>query len=235
MPRDYAQPAVPLAWLPLVAGLAPVCVVVLCYVVASVAELIPSCVPLLDGCTSISASGRYGISYFLFKAGMIPVAMVQAAFWPLCRAWFLSLGQPDSRGLRAMAWLGVISAAFLILYSVFLGSKGDFYNLMRRFGVTIHFAFSYLAQVLLLNRVWPVRRELAPAVPRWVAPAMYGITLGLLLLGLYSIPVEEIIPDPEGTTINVIEWNFALLLCAWYIVIWRAWRESDFRAIFGRG
>ena len=128
-----------------------------------------------------------------------------------------------------MVWLGIISSIFLILYAVFLGSKGDFYSLMRRFGVTIHFSFGYLSQVLLLNRLWDERRAGRLSLPRYITTAMFTMTLLMFVLGLYSIPVGELIPDPDNRTINIIEWNFALLLFAWYLLPGIAWHKSDFR------
>lgn len=219
------------AFVPLLLALLPVATVVICYSLSAAAEQIPACMPLLEGCTTISSAGRYGISYFLFKAGMLPTAVLLVLFWPACRRWFLSLGGADSFGLRAMVWLGVISAAFLVLYSVFLGSDGDIYRLLRRFGVTVHFSFSYLAQVLLLNRLWDARREPAFHLPHYISSGMLAVSVLMLLLGLVSIPVGEVIADPDDRIINVIEWNFALLLFGWYVLIAQAWRYGSTTAV----
>lgn len=222
----------PLAWLPLVAFALPSTTVVICYVLSAQAGLIPSCNPLLEGCTTVSSAGRYGYAYFIFKGGVIPAAVLLGLFWPLCRRWFLAVGGEDSFGLRAAVWLGMISAAFLILYAVFLGSQGDFYRLMRRFGVTIHFSFSYLAQVLLLNRLWDARRAGRLPLPDWITTAMFTVTLLMFAMGLYSIPLGQLIPDPDDRWINVIEWNFALLLSAWYVLPAIAWHRAGFFAGF---
>lgn len=219
-------------WLPFVVSILPVCTVIVCYSLSAAEGLIPSCIPLLEGCTTVSRAGRYGMAYFIFKGGVIPAATLLIPFWVLCRQWFLSLGKPDSFGLRAMVWLGVISAVFLILYAVFLGSKGDFYSLMRRFGVTIHFSFGYLAQVLLLNRLWIERKAGNLDLPNYITTGMYTITVLMLVMGLYSIPVGELIPDPDDVQINVIEWNFALLLFVWYLLPGTAWIVSKFRVHF---
>ena len=218
-----------ITWVPLAVGVVPLLTGIICYWISSSAGTIPDCNPLLEGCTTISSAGRYGYAYGLFKAGMIPAAVLLGFFWPLCRRWFLAIGGTDSPGLRAMARLGAISAAFLILYSLFLGSQGDFYSLMRRFGVTIYFSFSYLAQVLLLNRLWDERRTGRIDVPNYISTWMFAITLLMLAMGLYSIPVGEMIPDPDDRVINIIEWNFALLLSGWYLLPWLAWRRTRFR------
>jgi hypothetical protein len=123
----------------------------------------------------------------------------------------------------------VTSAAFLILYCVFLGSSGDIYRLMRRFGVIFYFSFSYLAQVLLLNRLWDERRAGRLPLPSAVTSGMFAVTVAMLAMGLYSIPLGELISDPADRGINIIEWNFALLLSGWYLLAWAAWRYTGFR------
>jgi len=214
------------AWLPVTIAVLPTVTVAVCYWLSVSGQYIPACNPLLEGCTSVSSSGRHGAAYVLFKAGVLPTAILMACFWPWCRAWVLSLGLGDSAGLRAMLWLGLVSAAFLVLYSVFLGSSGEIYQLLRRFGVTIHFSFSYLAQVLLLNRLWDARRAGLLPLPGYITTLMFANMILLFALGLYSIPVGELIPDPDDTVINTIEWNFALLLIGWYLLPALAWRHT---------
>ncbi|MBC8328276.1 MAG: hypothetical protein H8E31_05960, partial [Planctomycetes bacterium] len=118
---------------------------------------IPACITYVVGCTSISSAGRYGFSYYLFKAGMIPSAVLLAALWLNCRRWLIELGDENFAMTRSISVLGMLAAVFLVLYTVFLGSKGDFYNLMRRFGVTLYFGFSGLAKIMLLARLRRLR------------------------------------------------------------------------------
>jgi len=83
---------------------------------------------------------------------------------------------------------------------------------------------------LLLNRVWYECRQKKPAaLPGFVAISMLTVSLLMFALGLYSLPVGQLIPDPNHVVINVIEWNFALLLFAWYLIPGIAWLLSDFR------
>ena len=236
---DPAAPAgaVSLAPLPLWAGLLPLVVVHLCYVLSATAGLIPQCVPYLEGCTSVSSSGRYGAAYFLFKAGMLPAAVLIGAFWWASRHWLLGLGDDDGPALKALVWTGIVAAVFLILYSVFLGSRGDFYNLMRRFGVTVYFGASYLAQLILLSRLARLRRAGRLSLPGWIVPALLGLAIALILVGLAGIPVTHLVPEDirpgKHRLQNTIEWNFCLLLVASYGIYWWAWRRSGFTASFG--
>ena len=55
-------------WLPLFIGLVPLIGVHAAYLIAVDYGYLHLCVPYLDGCTSISATGRYPPASFLFKA-----------------------------------------------------------------------------------------------------------------------------------------------------------------------
>jgi hypothetical protein len=44
---------------------------------------------------------------------------------------------------------------------------------------------------------------------------------GLLLIGLAGNPVANFIVDKKQPR-NIVEWNFALLIISYYIVVWRA-------------
>jgi len=222
----------PLAWLALLVAVLPFAVVQLCYAVSVLAGLIPGCIPYLTGCTSISAAGRHGASYFIFKGGMIPSAVLLALYWILCRRWLLALGARDSAAVRSMVEIGIVSGAFLALYAVYLGSKGDFYNFMRRFGVTVHLSFALLAQILLIREITRLPERAHARVPRGVRRGKLAVVGALLGLGLLSIPVGNFMPDKDRAQ-NVIEWTFATLMLGYYAFTWRAWQATGFRAEFG--
>jgi hypothetical protein len=208
----------------LVSGLLPIIVVNGCYIVSVVGGYLPRCFPYLQGCTSVSSAGRYGAAYFLFKAGMIPLALLLAYFWVLVRHWLIALGDRQNRELQALVYIGLLGAAFLILYTAFLGTKGDIYSLLRRFGVTVYFSCSYLAQLLLLHRLVTLRDAGKIQLPRSITGGMLTIAIVLLFLGLISIPIGNFIfIDEKKIVMNVIEWNFALLLSGHYLLAWQAW------------
>jgi len=216
-----------LSWVALWTGLLPFLVINAAYLGAAIGGHIALCFPYLEGCTSISSAGRYGLSYFFFKAGIIPAAALLAGFWHLARRWLLQLGDDDNKAVRAMALLGMLAAAFLVLYAVFLGSKGDFYNLLRRYGVNLYFSFSGLAQILLLSRLWRLRARGVDSLPATLLKVMLGLLIALLFVGLASIPISNFIIDKHRLH-NIVEWNFALLMISYYVVAWRLWIRSGF-------
>ncbi len=221
-----------LGWLALWTGLLPFLVINAAYFGSATGGHIPLCFPYLEGCTSISSAGRYGLAYFFFKAGIIPSAVLLAAFWFLSRRWLLQLGDVDGMAVRAMRLLGVLAAAFLVLYTVFLGSKGDFYNLMRRYGVNLYFSFSGLAQILLLSRLIRLRARAAELLPQHLLRTKLLILIALLIVGLASIPISNFIVEKHRPR-NIVEWNFALLMIGYYAVTWRLWVKTGFHARLG--
>ena len=221
-----------LEWLALWAGLLPFFVINISYAVSALSGHIPACFPYLTGCTTISSAGRYGFSYVFFKAGVIPSAVLLAGFWILCRHWLTELGDGDEKMKKSIAVLGILAAVFLTLYTVFLGHKGDFYNLMRRFGVTLYFGFSGLAQIMLLARLDRLRQQGRSKIPDQLLRLMRLMLIGLLIIGLASIPIRFLIVDKTWAR-NIVEWNFAMLMVSYYAVVWQAWRTSGFRPTLG--
>ncbi|MBL8200421.1 MAG: hypothetical protein JNK40_05555 [Chromatiales bacterium] len=215
------------ATIALLCFLGPVLTVHASYAVSAAAGIVPACMPYLEGCTSISATGRHGLGYVLFKAGMLPSALLLIVYWRLCRDWLLGAGDRAGPGLRSLLWLGIAGALFMILYTVFLGHKGEVYNLLRRFGVSLNLGFTYLAQLLV---VWRLRRLRDKGgrlpCPAWILRAKTWLVTVLLLLGLGSIPVSNFIADKDPVE-NAIEWAFCLLMSSFYLLTALAWRRRD--------
>jgi hypothetical protein len=217
------------ATLALLCGLGPILTVHACFALSASAGFVPTCVPYLDGCTSISAAGRHGWAYFLFKAGMLPSAALIVIYWRLCRAWLLAAGEVEVQSLRSLVWLGTAGALFMMLYSVFLGHAGEPYNLLRRFGVSLNLGFTYLAQLLLVWRLGRIQRQTGRALcPPVILLAKTWLLAALLVLGLGSIPVSNFIVDKDPVE-NAIEWVFCLLLSSFYLLTAVAWRRTGFR------
>ena len=218
-----------LAWLALAVGVLPFVVVHISFVASGINGYVPLCNPYFDGCASISASGRHGFSYIFFKFGMIPAAVLLAAFWVLCGQWLRLLGDQSTIIQWVMVFIGCTSAVFLVLYTVYLGSRGDFYQFMRRTGVTVYFSFSYLAQLLLLARLQRLQRHHLIALPVYILRSKTIIVSALLIFGLVSIPVANLMIDKamidKDRMENIIEWFFSLLMISYYFFTWLAWRQ----------
>lgn len=225
MDRDLAQPigsaarsALNPAWLALACGLIPLIAVHLCYFVSASEGRVPWCLPYLEGCTSISRAARHGLANVLFKAFMLPTAALIGLAWVLAHLRLRELAERQPHRLAAVRALGLIGALFLVLYASFLGIDGEVYQLLRRYGVTVYFSFTVLAQLLLasLLPVGPPRR------------ALVALCALLLFLGLASIPLQHLMPDRDAA-LNAVEWCFALLMTLGFLLIAWDWQRAGFR------
>lgn len=193
--------------------------------------LVPECNVYLQGCTSISAAGRYEPVIFLFRALIIPTAVLMMLFWRLSCCWLAELGERSRTRLAVMETIGYIAGLFLILYATFLGSEGDGYRLMRRYGVTVFFSFTYLAQLLATGVLYARVRAGFTDVAPWLVRTMVALCAVMLLGGLASIPAAEWALDRSAAN-NIIEWNLSGVLMGWFLLAWLAWRQTDFRVRF---
>lgn len=213
-------------WLALLCWVVPTLAVVITYTISAATGQVPTCFPFLEGCTSISGAARRDPSIHVFRAMMLPMATVIAAYWVLARHWLGHLGD-RGRGRDWIAGLGVIGALFLVLYVVFLGTEGDAYEFMRRYGVTVYFAFTALAQLLLAYRL----RRLPPAVQAvagsGLVRAKVGFCAAMLLFGLVNVPAKNFFP--ELPVDNMVAWNFALLMHGYFGLTAIAWRRAGYR------
>ncbi len=216
--------------LPIVVGLVPIVTVFTCYSIAIDTAGLPVCNPFLDGCTSISATGRHPPASYLFKATMLPQSILLASYWLFNVAWLRALQRADGVANYSGPTIGVIGVAgslFLILYVTFLGTEQPFYEFMRRYGVYLYFALNVIAQLILAYKVLPRARNwpgtrLLPLVRAQLVLGWVPFALGVLNLVLKAV-LEESRPAE-----NRIEWVFAMLMQAYFIITYFNWRETRF-------
>jgi hypothetical protein len=82
---------------------------------------------------------------------------------------------------------------------VFLGVEGEIYQWLRRFGITVYFGGTVLAQMLLASLHGRRARTLV------------AVCALLLVLGLASIPLQHFAADRDAA-VNALEWTYALLM-----------------------
>jgi hypothetical protein len=217
---------------PIIAGLLPIVVVATSYMISVSVGKVPACIPLLSGCTSISATGRYPPASYLFKAGMLPEAVLLGVYWILSVAWLRSLdrsaGGPGTGG-KIIGTLGVAGSFFLILYVTFLGSHEPFYEFMRRFGIYLYFLFTIVAQAML---AWAVIK-LATLRASLLKIARLQLVLALLplVLGALNLVLKGVLADADDAE-NIIEWSVALQMQLYVTMSYFAWQQTGFAAKF---
>lgn len=220
--------------LPLATGLLPVFAIHASYALAIAAGRVPGCLPYIEGCTSISATGRYPPASYLFRAAMLPEAVLLLFFWLVAVAWLRALQAAAGRPARRHAYIAVMGAggAFaLILYVTFLGTQEPFYEFMRRFGIYLFFLLTILSQLsLALHALRPAAGLGDPGLLT-VLRVQLAMALLPFLLGVLNLVLKNTLSDSRQVE-NVIEWIVVMLMQIYFVVAYLGWRRSGFSASF---
>jgi hypothetical protein len=217
--------------LPLVAGLLPAVATALAFRISAAEGSIPACNPFIDGCVSVSRAARHGLANDVFRALVLPAAVLQGVTWLLCVPWLRGL-RASGRSLEWLPWLGVAAGAFLALYATFLGTEGDAYRWMRRYGIVGYFGGTFLCMLITGGQLRQMaiggRLRLA-ARPDLALLALLGI---ILLMGLANVFVPPFLGDDafKNRLENVLEWHAGILYAIYFAVLAWLWRRKAFSA-----
>lgn len=196
------------------------------YLISVSEGIVPHCFPHIQGCTTISQSGREGLSFFIFKAVMIPAASLTAIYWVLTHHWLRSL-ERDTRSTVAITSLGLIGAIFLVVYLTFLGSEGEVYRALRRYGTIIFFVFTFIAECML---TYQCRRRLKL---NWIVVVKI-VLCSLVLLELLVHGVAKFLMEETRWLENSTEWRSASVLTFYPVLTWLLWRQTGFEIEYRR-
>ena len=211
----------------LLSGVLPILAVVSAYLlnirVGSDLEARFVCFPYTDGCVSISRAARSGPGLYLFRGLMIPVTVLLLFCWRDVHLWLDVMGAGGERRRRVLFGLGAVGAVFLVFYVTALGSEGEWYRWLRRYGVTVYFGGTALAQLLLVGILWPMRRSLCDGALARPIAVLTGLVSFQWFLGISSVAKRLLLDDPElmDRIENIIEWWFGLPMSLAFVVI--AW------------
>jgi hypothetical protein len=222
---------------PLATGLLPIIAIHICYLLGIEYAGLPACIPYLDGCTSISATGRYPPASYLFKAVMMPCSVLLCVYWVLNTAWLRAMDSAVGRSAtrhNAISVFGIAGAISLIVYVSFLGTAEPFYEFMRRFGVYLYFLASVIAQLLLAIETMRLSRQTESKSLRRVALAQLFLSISPFIVGILNLVLKAMLEDSDRAE-NVIEWIFALMMQCFFLLSYFSWKISKFHANFGVG
>lgn len=207
--------------LPLFLGFCPLLVFHLTHYLSARQGYVPWCNPYLDGCTSISATGRDGIAFFVFKLAMLPTAWLLYLYWQLAWQRVRLLMRPG----QFQPWtrhLGSLAAFFLVLYTLALGLEGDGFQLTRRIGVIFFFTFTYLCQLLFTYQQGHL------GLNTRTHPWQVALCALVLALGLLTLVLDLRLANYDDYE-DSFEWGITALLQAYFVLSFWSWRELDAR------
>lgn len=187
------------------------------YLIAATYGHVDWCVPYWDSCTSISATGRQLPEKVWFKLGMMPSALVAALLWWKLWHWLQTTAAYFPRlTLNAMLLCGFLAACFLIMYTAVLGEEGDTFQRIRRTGITLTFAFTFLGQLFCTRLLWLYSMSSTPSdIALWVR-RLLGLLILLLATGITSVILDGILGEGYDAFEDAFEWTMALMLNGWF-------------------
>ncbi|MDH5821640.1 hypothetical protein QFW77_01345 [Luteimonas sp. RD2P54] len=224
-----ASSRIPLWPVPLAIAITLVVAAHLAWWISVQAGHIPFCVPYVEGCTSISRAARHGLGNQLFRLLVLPCALLVGLHWWLAARWLRLRGGRGAAAMAALAWLAALS---LGVYATFLGTEGEAYRFLRRYGVVVFFGCSYLAQVLFLRLAGE-----GAGLDRVSRSGMTAVCVAMLLLGVVHVVAAALIGGSalQDRLENALEWHLGVLLVGWYLLHARLWGGERYRLAIERG
>jgi hypothetical protein len=215
--------------LALIAGLLPALGAVIAFSLSTHLELIPACNPLIDGCVSVSRAARYDLPNYIFRALVLPGAVLQAVTWLLCTAWLISWGAQRRIRLRLLPWLGLAAAVFLVIYAAFLGTDGQTYRWLRRYGTLVYFGCTYLSMLITVGELSRLMDKPRAVGMHRLARILHGLCLLMLALGLaHAVGAAYFAPAAKNRIENVTEWWLGVGFTLYFVVLALLWRRTGF-------
>lgn len=212
---------------PLAAALLVFVAIHACYLISASHGQVEWCVPYWDGCTTISRAGRQLPAVFVYRGLMTPAAAFMALYWVLGREWLTLLGNQPHWLNTVLPVVGVSAAICLVLFSAILGHPHPALKLPRRILVDGFFLLTFSAQLVLLARLWMLRF----AAPVRKLSRLIGIKRLIVLLQLLLAATLLLAPplmEDSGWLDDAVEWNWVVLMLAFFVVSFLAWRATRF-------
>jgi hypothetical protein len=130
--------------------------------------------------------------------------------------------------LRALPPLGLLAGAFLVLYGTFLGTEGEAYRWMRRYGVIFYFGFTYLCMLVAAGGLWRLAHAGKVAVPGSLDRWLVGLCAVTLVTGLAQPFVPPLLDsaDLKNRLENVLEWYAGILFTLYFVALAWLWRRT---------
>ena len=186
----------------------PTITVILSYLFSLYLNLVPSCIPMIDGCTSISRTGRYFPVNYFFKTFMSITGIFLLLYW---YNNFIFLSKNFNSKLTKLTFIiGVFSVLFLFLYIIFLG-ENNYYKFFRKIGIFIYILFSIVAELFLSFIYYKNNNNLFFFVKKYTK-LKFLLSIFLTVTGLILFPFMVMKIDNVANIRNIISWNFFLFI-----------------------
>ena len=115
---------------------------------------------------------------------------------------------------------GIIGSFFGIIYTAFLGTEGEIYQLLRRYGIYFFFLGTYVAQILEVLELTDI---FEPNNINMKAIKFVTYFIGLIII--ISTPFYGFLENDDWLE-NVLEWNITFLIFFYFVLSSFLWKET---------
>ena len=187
--------------------LVPVLTIFVSYLISASNGYVDWCMPIIEGCTSISKVGRYGLSFYLYKIFIIPSLILMIYFWSKA---YLNIYKNI-----VLIFLSVVACLFLIIYLIALGFDGKIYRFMREIGIFIFFVLMPTCQA------W-----LTISTSHNLLNKFFLYLIIFIFIGLACVYLSILYLDNDNYE-NIIEWNFVFFIFLFFPVFYFSIKKSN--------
>lgn len=198
----------------------PSITIIISYLLSLKLNLVPNCIPPLEGCTSISRTGRYFPVNIFFKSFLFITGILIFFYWYKNYIFFKKL---PSHKLIIIAYIcGIISVLFLYLYLIFLG-ESNYYQFFRKIGIFIYLLFSIISEFILSIIYYKNFNKIEFRI-QFVKSKLF-LSIFLTCLGIFLFPFMIMKIDNVAELRNIISWNYFFLIQINFLITFFIWKK----------
>tara|TARA_B100001173_G_scaffold149577_1_gene129689 strand:- start:1136 stop:1807 length:672 start_codon:yes stop_codon:yes gene_type:complete len=199
----------------------PTITIIISYIFSLYLNLVPSCIPPVDGCTSISRTGRYFPVNLFFKSSLFFSGILIFLYWFKNFHFFSNL---NNRKLIHIAFFcGIVSILFLFMYLFFLGDH-DYYKFFRKIGIFIYLLFSVISE-FILALIYYKNLKIKSLFDRFYIKFKLFLNILLVSLGIILFPFMIMKIDNVAELRNIISWNYFFLIQLNFLFTFLIWKK----------
>ena len=201
----------------------PVFTVIISYLISIKLNLVATCIPNFEGCTSISRVGRYEPVKFFFKPMMYFYALSIFFFWNI----FLQEIKIIRIKSKYLIILTFITVIFLCLYITFLG-ESKVYSFFKRIGIYFYILSIVILQFSSNKILIKNKKKLSKFFNYKIVKFNYYLSSFLVISGLILLPILIIKIDTFPQIKNIISWNYFLLIQLFFLLFFISLKKSTY-------
>ena len=182
-------------------------------------------IPYLDGSLSISRASRTFPQYLIFKPSMVLTSILLFYYWKSNNSLVNNLYNTDIN--YKFKIFGILSALFLIIHSLLLGTNFDIkiFKLLRRVVLLSFIIFEIIAQGILVFHFYKLKNKLKNFFNSKI------LTLKIILVFILSIVAIVSLPmlTNKGYTHfkHALEWNYFIGVILFYLLSRFFWKKNN--------